>query len=137
MSFTKHTSDSPVKRNFISNKFVNSDRHLGNISARNGSCPTSAVNAGLSKMTYSQRKTNEKEEDDYSRMFQLFENKAEVEYLNSCEDDKLAAIVYADAKRSTTTSGGNTTKAHTSGYDFGVLLKDEPDIALHQSWRKY
>jgi hypothetical protein len=136
MPSTAHTTDSPRKRNF-SNKFLNSGSPSGNTQLLGGGGSSSAANAGPTKLTYSQRKSMEKEEEDFNRMFQLFENKAEVEYLNSTEDDKLAASVYQDAKRSATNSGATAAKPHTSGYDFGELLKNEPDIGLHQSWSKY
>jgi hypothetical protein len=135
MSFTTHTTDSPQK--IRGNKFGNSGSRGGNIPSRGGVGPSSSANVGPTKQTYSQRKTMEKEEEDYARMFQLFEHKAEVEYLNSKEDDKLAESVYGDIKRSATNSGATVTKLHTSGYDFGELLKNEPDLGLHQSWSKF
>jgi hypothetical protein len=137
MSFAPHTTASPQKRNFSGNKFVNPDANSRS-SAFGASNATSSATGGPSKPTYSQRKAVEKEDEDYDRMFQLFENKAEIEYLNSWDDDKLAASVYGDAKSASKKSNnGAAPKPHTSGYDFGELLKNEPISGLGESWRKY
>ncbi|KAG7347703.1 hypothetical protein IV203_016408 [Nitzschia inconspicua] len=143
MSFHLHsTTASPQKRNLSGNKFVNPgvrSRTSPIQEARN------ATIAGPTKLTYSQRKVVEKEEEDYQRMFQLFDSKAEIEYLNSWEDDKFAASVYRDAKitssskqKSSNSSDSSIINPHTSGYNFDQLLKNEPNhIGFHESWRKY
>jgi hypothetical protein len=106
-----------------------------------GSSTSSSGGLQPHKMTYSQRKTVEKEDEEYAKMFQLFDSKAEIEYLHSYEDDKLAASVYGDAKSSSTRGGRkgksgksnasqSDVKPHTSGYDFDELLKND------SSWRQ-
>mmetsp|Transcript_10179 Transcript_10179/g.17994 ORF Transcript_10179/g.17994 Transcript_10179/m.17994 type:complete len:120 (+) Transcript_10179:248-607(+) len=107
---------SPQKR-FGANKFV-----ANNSTATSSSGPTSAK-----KLTYSQRKALEKEEEEYAKMFQLFDNKAEIKYLDSYEEDKLAASVYGDAKigKSSQQPPSTPQKPQTSGYDFDSLLKNE------------
>lgn len=90
------------------------------------------------KMTFSERKALEKEEEHYERMFNLFDSKAEIQYLDSYEDDKLAASVYSDAKSSTSSNKkkgkkltlGGQLKPGMSGYNFEELLKNE------NSWRQ-
>lgn len=87
------------------------------------------------KLTYSQRKAVEKEDEEYNRMFQLFDSKADIQYLDSYEEDKLAATVYGDAKIGKSKNNKNKSKAkevkpHTSGYDFDAILKND------DSWRK-
>lgn len=142
------TTDSPQKRNLSGNKFVNAGVH-SRTSPMNQNTPGDASSsAGPSKLPYSQRKSQEKEDEDYDRMFQLFDTKAEVEYLNSWEDDKFAASVYGDSKAVRSSSSkqasaaasasASASKPQTSGYDFGELLKDEPNtMGLNGSWRKY
>lgn len=133
MTFTPNSvTESPQKRNFGASKFVSPGSHSRVVRG-----VSSAATAGPIKLTYSQRKAAEKEEEEYDRMFQLFKNKAEIEYLNTRADDKLAASVYGDAKKSSVRTRGPVTKPQTSGYDFDELLKNEPDMGLHQSWRKY
>ena len=101
-----------------------------------GSTTSSDIGGGSAphKLTYSQRKAVEKEDEDYDRMFQLFDSKAEIQYLHSYEDDKLAASVYADAGSKSSKKGkgksSSKSKPHTSGYDFDQLLKNE------NSWRQ-
>jgi hypothetical protein len=87
-------------------------------------------------MTFSQRKAMEKEDEDYEKMFQLFESKAEIKYLDSYEEDKLAASVYGDAKL-IKSKPAPAPKPRTSGYDFDELLKDEKVMGMNDSWRKY
>jgi hypothetical protein len=119
---------SPQKR-YNANKFVVPG---GNTSA--------GAESGPSKFTYSQRKSVEKEEEEYAKMFQLFDTKAEIKYLDSHEEDKLAACVYGDAKINTKKKGKTSKgqpKPNTSGYDFGEMLKNEKVMDLNESWRKY
>ena len=124
---------SPQKR-YSTNKFVGAG---GGASATAGGPPSS------SKLPYSQRKSMEKEDEEYNKMFQLFDSKAEIKYLDSHDDDKLAASVYGDAKinRSTkkkaSSSTGPSSKPNTSGYDFGEMLKNEKVMGLNESWRTY
>jgi hypothetical protein len=114
------TNTSPQKRNCNDSKFVqNSNSNQ------------------TSKPTWSQRKAMEKEEEEYTRMFQLFENRSEIQYLNSHDDDRLAASVYGDAKIGKKKTNAAPSKPQTSGYDFGELLKNETVETLQQSWRKY
>jgi hypothetical protein len=109
---------SPQKR-AGSNRFLS---HAPSSSISSSSC----TNSGPSKLTYSQRKAVEKEEEEYEKMFHLFGDKPEIQYLNSREDDRLAASVYSDAKTSGRRAGaGVQAKPKTSGYDFGELLKNE------------
>ena len=120
MSSAPTHSASPQKRNYSGSKFV----------------PNGNSSSQPSKPTWSQRKAMEKEEQEYSKMFQLFENKAEIQYLNSHDDDQLAACVYGDAKIPKKETAASA-KPQTSGYDFGEMLKNETVSSLHQSWRKY
>ena len=55
----------------------------------------------------------------------LFETKAEVEILNSHEDDKLAEAMYGGAKRSKrkNKSKKKKEKEGVSGYDFDSLIR--------------
>ena len=55
---------------------------------------------------------------------QLFETKAEVQYLD--DEDDLAAAVYGDARRNAKklSKQSKKRKEGVSGYDFGALLKD-------------
>ena len=59
------------------------------------------------------------------RMFELFENKAEVEILNSAEDDMLAASMYGGVKKSKRKKGSKKNKKGVSGYNFDALIRDE------------
>ncbi|KAG7368365.1 hypothetical protein IV203_031108 [Nitzschia inconspicua] len=146
MSFHLHsTAASPQKRNLSGNKFVNPGIRSRTSSMQEARSSRNATVAGPTKLTYSQRKVVEKEEEDYERMFQLFDSKAEIEYLNSWEDDKFAASVYGDAKitasskqKSSNSSDASIINPHTSGYNFDQLLKNEPNyMGFHESWRKY
>lgn len=136
MPFTPAASYlSPQKtRNYSGNKFVhnNSSHSNGNASSSNNQ---------PAKLTWSQRKALEKEEEDFSKMFQLFDSKAEIQYLNSDDDDQLAACVYGDTKigkKDDEPSSAAPPKPQTSGYDFGEMLKDEKvSTGLGESWRKY
>lgn len=136
------TTDSPQKRNFSGNKFVNAGVHSRTSPMNNNASGAASSSPSPSKLPYSQRKSQEKEDEDYDRMFQLFDTKAEVEYLNSLEDDKFAASVYGDAKAASSSSSSKqasaASKPHTSGYDFGELLRNESNTSgLNESWRKY
>jgi hypothetical protein len=55
---------------------------------------------------------------DHVPRFQLFEDKAEIQYL---DDDATAAAAYGD--RSFIKQKPKISKPHTSGYDFDALLK--------------
>ena len=75
------------------------------------------------KMPASELKVVEKEEEKYSRMFH--EQKANIEYLHSAEDDKLAASVYGNRNIKSISSGNKSAKQQavlrdntTSGYNF-------------------
>eukprot|EP00531_Pseudo-nitzschia_arenysensis_P003142 CAMPEP_0116134688 /NCGR_PEP_ID=MMETSP0329-20121206/10784_1 /TAXON_ID=697910 /ORGANISM="Pseudo-nitzschia arenysensis, Strain B593" /LENGTH=116 /DNA_ID=CAMNT_0003629425 /DNA_START=56 /DNA_END=406 /DNA_ORIENTATION=- len=61
---------------------------------------------------------------DTARMFELFENKAEVQILNSTEDDRLAAAMYGGVKKNKRKKSKKQKKG-VSGYDFDSLIKDE------------
>ena len=61
---------------------------------------------------------------DTARMFELFENKAEVEILNSPADDKLAASMYGGLKKKKPIKKKKMKKG-VSGYDFDSMIKDE------------
>lgn len=61
---------------------------------------------------------------DTARMFELFENKAEVQILNSVEDDRLAAAMYGGVKKNKRKKSKKQKKG-ISGYDFDSLIKDE------------
>jgi hypothetical protein len=69
----------------------------------------------------------------------LFDTKAEIKYLDSHEEDKLAASVYGDAKIKTKKNARQSvpSKPNTSGYDFGEMLKNERVMGLNESWRTY
>lgn len=56
-------------------------------------------------------------------MFELFENKAEVEILNSPADDQLAASMYGGLKKKKPKK--KKMKKGVSGYDFDSMIKDE------------
>ena len=61
---------------------------------------------------------------DTARMFELFENKAEVEILNSPADDQLAASMYGGLKKKKPIKKKKMKKG-VSGYDFDSMIKDE------------
>lgn len=63
--------------------------------------------------------------------FQLFETKAEIQYL---DDDRLAASVYAD-RHSIKKETKPAPKPRTSGYDFDSLLKDV-NMEDYRGWKK-
>ena len=73
----------------------------------------SAVTSSTSTMPY------HKSFEEVPRM-QLFESKAEVQYLD--DEDDLAAAVYGDRNPKKATK---PRKEGVSGYDFGALLKDK------------
>lgn len=108
------------------------------------------------RVTYTQHKALEKEEDEFSKMFELFDSKASIEYLHSEEDDKLATSVYGDAKISRGKKSSKTAAASIgskdqdnseqfnesiSGYDFDSLIKDDNSssysLNFTDSFRKY
>ncbi|KAL3925487.1 MAG: hypothetical protein SGILL_000379 [Bacillariaceae sp.] len=132
MSFPPGSHSSPQKtRNYSGNKFV----HNSSTSSSHTECNNSDQPR---KLTWSQRKALENEEQQFSKMFQLFDNKAEIQYLNSKDDDNLAACVYGDAKiPAKNTNSAPQAKPKTSGYNFDEMLKDEKDMGLGESWRKY
>ena len=57
------------------------------------------------------------------RMFELFENKAEVKILNSVADDRLAASMYGGGVKKSKRKKSKKQKKGVSGYDFDSLLK--------------
>ena len=70
------------------------------------------------------RKTEEGGALSTQRMFEQFENKAEVEILNSPAEDKLAASMYGGVKKNKKKKIKKQKKG-VSGYDFDSLIKDE------------
>jgi len=76
-------------------------------------------------MTASELKAVEKEEEEYSKMFRSYEQKVNIEYLHSAEDDKLAANAYGNRNITSISSGNKSAKQQavlrdntTSGYNF-------------------
>lgn len=104
----------------------NNNDSIGNMSSNNN---------GPTKLTYGQRRALEKEEEEFAKHFRLFDDKPEIQYLHSREDDRLAASMFRDAKVSpshvdrrggTSDSSTGSEKPRTvSGYDFDTLLKNE------------
>jgi len=87
---------------------------------------------------FPRRKSSEQDE----KMFSLFESKAEVEILNSTEDDMLAASMYGGVKKSKRKKQSKKQERRISGYNFDALLKDESSSFsttsdFHESFGKY
>eukprot|EP00535_Pseudo-nitzschia_heimii_P004089 CAMPEP_0197182972 /NCGR_PEP_ID=MMETSP1423-20130617/7178_1 /TAXON_ID=476441 /ORGANISM="Pseudo-nitzschia heimii, Strain UNC1101" /LENGTH=120 /DNA_ID=CAMNT_0042633487 /DNA_START=20 /DNA_END=382 /DNA_ORIENTATION=+ len=59
------------------------------------------------------------------KMFDLFDTKAEVEILNSAEDDMLAASMYGGVKKSKRKKSTKKNKKGVSGYNFDAIIGDE------------
>lgn len=67
---------------------------------------------------------NRSKAPEYERMFDLFETKADIQVLDSAEDDMLAASIYGGVKTSKPKNSSKKMKKRTSGYDFDSLIKD-------------
>ena len=67
------------------------------------------------------------QEENGGRMFDLFPDKAQVEILDSAQDDALAAAMYANVKRhkNKKKKKEKKQKRRVSGYDFDALLAKE------------
>jgi acid phosphatase class B len=89
------------------------------------------VNKDGKPLTYTQRKALEKEQEEYEKMFELFDSKAEINYLHSEDDDMLAACAYGNGRRvlkpakSFRKSLTDNLNESISGYDFDSLIKDD------------
>jgi len=119
-SFASPTPSSPQKK-------MAWNQHSPNASAPFSS-PGSGANGGRQqphKMTFSQGQTAKKEGEEYEKMFNLFDSKAEIQYLHSYEEDRLAASVYADAPALSKKQKKKQKKQKpgVSGYNFDELLK--------------
>lgn len=118
-----------------------SDRKIDNFShSRRQSTGDSRFGKDVKRVTPSFPRRKSSVEDE--RMFGLFETKAEVEVLNSTEDDNLAASMYGGVKKSKRKKQPKKQERRISGYNFDELLKDgsssfSTSIGFHDSFGKY
>ena len=100
----------------------------------------SKINNHSKRQSAGKNVTAPKGEGEGGRMFDLFDSKAEVEILNSVEDDNLAAAMYGGVKKSKKKKSKKTKKG-VSGYNFDRIIKDESSSSsnsdFHESFAKY
>jgi len=124
------TSVAQRKSCFSSSSNMYAKNQPPSTSATTGSLPRSGNSGVVHRATTKPTRSSQSRE----RMFEhLYDGKAEVQILDSHEDDKLAASIYGATQRSPTKrkrdslTTSSSTKEGVSGYDFDSLIKDNDD----------